>query len=167
MQRLHQEFRDVQDTGEKHALSSLLLHFFCFFYFPNIIHLHVGDSGGNNLRKTSKKNSISLLSFLSAASSLIPVVFLFLFTKRKILFSIFFSIPSRRVQRGVIKHAPFFFSPFLFSISFVVRRWNLPWLFRASPNVVLTFRKAKISQTDVLRRRGFYKQGDRLLRGER
>ena len=113
MQRLHQEFRDVQDTGEKHALSSLLLHFFCFFYFPNIIHLHVGDSGGNNLRKTSKKNSISLLSFLSAASSLIPVVFLFLFTKRKILFSIFFSFPSRRVQRGVIKQAPFFFSPFL------------------------------------------------------
>ena len=113
MQRLHQEFRDVQDTGEKHALSSLLLHFFCFFYFPNIIHLHVGDSGGNNLRKTSKKNSISLLSFLSAASSLIPVVFLFLFTKRMILFSIFFSFPSRRVQRGVIKQAPFFFSPFL------------------------------------------------------
>ena len=113
--------------------------------------------------KLLKKNSISLLSFLSAASSLIPVVFLFLFTKRKILFSIFFSFPSRRVQRGVIKHAPFF----LFSISFVVRRWNLPWLFRASPNVVLTFRKAKISQTDVLRRRGFYKQGDRLLRGER
>ena len=65
------------------------------------------------ITKTLKKNSISLLSFLSAASSLIPVVFLFLFTKRMILFSIFFSFPSRRVQRGVIKQAPFFFSPFL------------------------------------------------------
>ena len=162
MQRLHQEFRDVQDAGEKHALSSLLLHFFSFFYFPNIIRINV--RGGNNSRKTLKKklniaSFLSLRSFLSYPSSL----FISFHKKKDPFFNFFFHSPSRRVQRGVIKHAPFF----LFSISFVVRRWNLPWLFRASPNVVLTFRKAKISQTDVLRRRGFYKQGDRLLRGER
>ena len=111
------------------------------------------------LKKLNIASFLSLRSFLSYLSSL----FISFHKKKDPFFNFFFHSPSRRVQRGVIKHAPFF----LFSISFVVRRWNLPWLFRASPNVVLTFRKAKISQTDVLRRRGFYKQGDRLLRGER
>ena len=98
MQRLHQEFRDVQDAGEKHALSSLLLHFFSFFYFPNIIRLHV--RGGNNSRKTLKKK-LNIASFLSLRSFLSYPSSLFIsFHKKKDPFFNFFFIPQSPCSKG-------------------------------------------------------------------